>query len=250
MHKSQSYLIDYIYEENLSANAIVSRVLSEIEARKLQLNLREDACDYLYSATVSLGDALRGLNRGLFTWATVKLYYSVFYTMRARLALKGFCIFYIKMSPYSISSVPGKQAQKEKGPTHKVVMQLFRENNIDPFMLSQPIELKDPIDWLMNLRENANYKIARFTEPDVPEYFIKVNKFGVRRSCQEYISDTSALYLFDPDHAMVAYPISLIHRAFSEFQRENLSMQKKESKSFLNKLFSDKRGPFFSLLQV
>lgn len=250
MHKSQSYLVNDIYQENSPANLVQSHILSELEAEKLQLNLREDACDYLYSATVSLGDALCGLNRGLFTWATVKLYYSVFYTMRARLAFKGFCIFYIKTSPYSISSVPGKQAQKEKGQTHKVVMQLFRNNNIDPFMLSQPIELKDPIDWLMNLRENANYKIARFAEPEVPKYFMKVKKFGVRRACEEYISDTSTLHLFDPDHAMVAYPISLIRRAFSEFQRENLSIQKKESKSFLNELFSDKKGAFSSLLQV
>lgn len=250
MHKSQSYLVDYIYRENLSANAVSSHTLSEIEARILQLNLREDACDYLYSATVSLGDALCGLTRGLFTWATVKLYYSVFYTIRARLALKGFCIFYIKTNPYSIYSAASQQAQKEKGQTHKVVIKLFERKRIDDFMLSQPIELEDPVNWLMKRREDANYKIARFTEPCIPKHFIKLVDFGVRESCQAYLSDKSGRYMFDPDHAMVAYPISLIDRAFSEFHNENLSVQNNDSISFLNGVFSDKKGPFSSLLQV
>jgi hypothetical protein len=99
MHKSQNYLLTSIYPSSPSTTLIISHVLSAIEARKLQSYLKEDAVDYLYSAAVSLGDALCGVTRSLFTWATVKLYYSVFYAMRARLALKGFYLFYIGNRP-------------------------------------------------------------------------------------------------------------------------------------------------------
>lgn len=249
MHKSQKYLTTSIYPGTPSTALIVSHILSASEARKLKSSLKEDAVDYLYSAAVSLGDALCGATRNLFTWATVKLYYSVFYAMRARLALKGFCLFYIGKRPFSIFSEAGQLARKEEGQTHKLVMKLFGRHDLDHFMLSQPIGVENPLKWLMDLREDANYRNARFIEPNIPQHFIKLSKNGIRKSCQAYLCDKSALYLFDPDHAILAYPLSFIERTFLEFQGSGLSVQKKDDMSFIQELFSDEKGPLSILME-
>ena len=127
-------------------------------------------------------------------------------------------------------------------------MKLFRHHNLDPFLLSQPIGVEDPLDWLMNLREDANYKVARFVEPDIPEHFLKLSKIGIRRACQAYLTDK--IYLFDPDHAILAYPLALLERTCSAFQEYSLLMQKKEDITFLQGLFSDNKGPMAHVLKI
>jgi hypothetical protein len=61
---------------------------------RVQKALEEDAKDYYFSGLLSFVEALRGPPCGLSSWATVKLYYSVFYTLRAILALNEVAIFY------------------------------------------------------------------------------------------------------------------------------------------------------------
>lgn len=250
MHKSQHFLTNYLYAGSPESSLVVSQILTASDARRLQASLKEDAVDYLYSAAVSLGDALCGITRGLFTWSTVKLYYSVFYALRARLALMGVCLFYIGTRPYSISAQVGEIAKKEKGQTHKLVINLFRRHNLDPLILSQPIGFEDPLDWLMNLREEANYKTPRFTEPDTPEHFIKLSKIGIRKACHAYLSDTTAVYLFDPDHAILAYPLILLERSFIEFQTRGVCVQKKDDMIFMQGLFSDDKGPLSNVIKI
>ncbi len=250
MHRSQSYLTSVIYPRTTNKASIATRIISSSEALTLELLLKEDAADYLYSATVSLGDALGGITRGLFTWATVKLYYSTFYALRARLALKGLCLFYMGNHPFSIRAQAGQIASKEKGQTHKIVLDLFRRHNLDPFLLSQQIDMDDPLQWLMNLREEANYKVARFPEPNVPRHFVKLSQVGVRRACQSYISDNTATYIFDPDHAILAYPLSLIERSYADFHEHGLPPQRKEDMPFFLRILSDEKGTLAHVLKM
>lgn len=56
--------------------------LSAAEADRIRLLLREDAKDYYYSGLLSFIEALRGPQCGLYSWATVKLYYSVLHASR------------------------------------------------------------------------------------------------------------------------------------------------------------------------
>lgn len=152
MHNSQHYLVSCVYPAGANASAIVNSPLSQQQAGQLVVCLEKDACDYLHSASISFGDAISGIGRQLFTWATVKLYYSVFYALRARLALHNICLFYSGSKPYTVHGQAGALAKKEKGQTHKIVLNLFRVYGIDAYMLSQPIDLEDPLEWLTRLR--------------------------------------------------------------------------------------------------
>ena len=96
-----------------------------IEAADLEKILVEDACDNLFSAAVSIGDALQGLNSGFFSWSTIKLYYATFYSVRAIIALGRKCIFYIGRKPKWIEAQPGCMATKAKGLSHECILEFF-----------------------------------------------------------------------------------------------------------------------------
>src|ERR1035441_9769374 len=107
-----------------SSKAVVrSRSLTPVEAASLNNGLRADAADYYYSGWVSFLDALHGINRGFYTWATVKLYYTVFYTFRSSLALDDICAFHVDRSPFTVvAQVGGSPVSCTDPGTHKSVM--------------------------------------------------------------------------------------------------------------------------------
>jgi hypothetical protein len=97
MSRCQSYLEHIGFRPPLLG--VKHRQLIAGEAVTLRNCLQDDGGNSLYSAAVSLADALRGLREGFYTWATVKLYYSVFYTARCELALRNTALFYIGGNP-------------------------------------------------------------------------------------------------------------------------------------------------------
>jgi hypothetical protein len=102
----------------------------------------------------------------------------------------------------------------------------------------------------MYLREEANYKIARFPEPNVPRHFLKLYQVGIRRACQSYIDDQTAIYIFDPDHAILAYPLAMIERSYEDFYNCGLSPQKKDDLAFFRKILSDRRGAMAHVINI
>jgi len=245
-HQAQIY-INNIIAQKPAQYAIENHALNNTEASALLQRLSNDATSYIYSSIVSLADATLGINKGMFTWATVKLYYASFYAIRSLLASHGVCIFYIQTSPHKstlfvLDSKPGQLPKKGKGTTHKLVLETFKAHNIEPYILSQLIDLEEPLEWLMQKREEANYKIAKFSEPQVPKHFEKIIQYSLRRAIKDYLSDTSGLYLFDPDHAILSYPLRLIQIAYDKLLISNSLALTNEEIIYLRQLFCDKNG--------
>jgi hypothetical protein len=193
--------------------AIATKALTNAEALQLRAALTEDARDALYSGILTIGEAAQGLDRRLFTWATVKLYYSVFYLTRAMLEFGGAGLIYVGKTPYLWKAVAGERPEKRSGTTHAAVLEAFEQVVPGSLLLSQLIGADSPFAWLMARREAANYKVARFTEPSAPAHFRNVDRFGVRRLLSDYIGDDLHLFTFDPDHAMLAFPIETMKLA-------------------------------------
>jgi uncharacterized protein (UPF0332 family) len=220
------------------------------DAERLRQSLLTDAGNYYYSALVSFFDGFLDLDRHLYTWSTVKLYYSVFYTLRGLLALKGHCIYYCNGKPFSCSGdVVGVPSVVRKDSTHKVVLNLFGEAFAEDRLLSQPIAGEPALDWLVDRREEANYKQGRFPDPDVPAHFIQVTQLGFRRAINAYLADPSLFYAFDADHAMVAFPLATLMRLRAELRSQNLQVDTKGRK-FLSALGRDKGGRIAGLDQL
>jgi hypothetical protein len=186
--------------------------LTSQEALMLVGKLEDDSQKLIYSSLLSVAVGLRGLEQGYTTWPTVNFYYSCFYSVRAILALSGVCLYYDAKKPRWLECVAGKLPLQPpnavRGSTHKFVFEvfsrLFRNNPI----LSQTIDGLSPFEWLMRRREDANYNTARFIEPTESPFFSYVKNGMIRKLCIQYLRDVS--YAFDPDHALMAYPLMVL----------------------------------------
>ncbi|MDN2607100.1 hypothetical protein OB917_29060, partial [Klebsiella variicola] len=67
--------------------------LSASKLSDLKNAIRTDSTDVFYKASVSFLESLYSLRRGHSSWAIIKLYYSIFYSLRAFLLLEGYSIF-------------------------------------------------------------------------------------------------------------------------------------------------------------
>jgi hypothetical protein len=101
----------------------------------------------------------------------------------------------------------------------------------------------------MNKREAVNYRKARFSEPDGGEEFDFVNKYGLRKALQAYLNESSSLYVFDPDHAIISYPLRALQKVGDHLLTAAIHPTlSKEEKHFLQSLASDKDGKLSMLL--
>ncbi len=248
-HKAQVYINQSLFSDITSKTEIEKHALNNLEAANLLKHLRNDSTSYLYSAIISISDATVGIKNQSLTWATIKLYYATYYAIRSLLAMNGICIFYIKTTPkkstpFILNALPGKMARKSNiSQTHKLVLEEFMKQDIEPLILSQEIDGKNPLDWIIDKREEANYKNAKFIEPEIPNYFKKIVNLGVRRVIKEYLLDNSCLYSFDSDHAILAYPLKVVQIAYNQIHQIDRSLFQKDDVKYLCKLFNDQHGP-------
>jgi hypothetical protein len=218
--------------------------LSDAEALALALALQIDAKDYFQCGVISFVDALCSIERGFYSWATVKLYYAVFYALRARLALSGDCIFHVVTKPKVISARAGASTAKLPGNTHKAVLKRFQTIHSSDYFLSQDIAGEDPLDWFVDKREDANYRSARFVEPDIPPYFEFARHTPIRQMLTAYLSDD--VYVFDAEHAMIAFPFKLLRSLRASLRVDGLSPLLPSEIDFLKEKLRDRAGDILS----
>jgi hypothetical protein len=171
---------------------------------------------------------VNGIRSAYFSWATIKLYYVCFYAARVILAANGIAIFYVLEGkktgkPFSIFLKPGSAPHREIGQTHKVVWKVL-ERELPNNGLLELIDLEKAFDWMINLREEINYRNPKFPEPLVPSHFGVLSILGVETAVSTYVSDTSQLYTFDPAHAALAFPIECLKRAATALRRNSIHL--------------------------
>jgi hypothetical protein len=236
-----------------AGGTFLDRPITANEAAQIEQMLRIDAVNYLYSACVSIGDALHAIDRTLFTWATVKLYYSSFYLLRSLLALSGRAFTYDGTKPRTLMCRPGEAPTALGGTargTHQAVIAYFSKSFPSSPLLSQDIVSEMPFKWLMLRREEANYAAGRFGDPQCPNHFSTIVHFGVRRSTVDYIADKTFLYAFDPDHAMLALPVEALKQTIGHPNLNISANTDADARRFFRTLFSDKNGPMPDVLAL
>jgi hypothetical protein len=216
-------------------------VLNAAQATSLCEALKEDAKGAIFSALSSIADGLAGIQEGRFSWATVKLYYACLYFASAAICRAGYCVTYVGNSPCVLAATPGAQMVFKKGNSHLVIKDLYALLFPASSVNSQPISSVNAFDWVSGRREDVNYKMRKFMEPDVPVWFRYIASHDMRRTVVAYLEDP-ALYSHDEDHAMVALPIAMWleeHSSHSGFP--GLCLGDSE-KSHLRSRFRDRRG--------
>jgi hypothetical protein len=242
MPRADSYIAG-LFARNASKSVVRSKSLSQLEVTSLISGLHADAADFYYSGWISFLDALNGISKGFFTWPVVKLYYSVFYSFRAALAIDNVCAFHVNGSPFIVTAQPGQNptSSGDRG-THKAVLKTFERNNPNHPMVSQQIDLEDAVDWIIARRESANYGHPRFSEPDSRGELEYVAVNGLRKILNAYVAEVSLLYVFDPDHAMVAYPLRALQLIGDQVLAVSPPALSEPEKVFLRRHCKDNSG--------
>ena len=242
-HNAEDYVIT-----NVAPNG-VSAPLNHADAAYIERILREDAKDYLYSGLISLANAFASIRLRFYSWSTVKLYYATFYMIRGLLANAGICVCYLGTKPIVLKAAAGEQMRYPRGgrkaaTTHGIVLETAKRELPNDVIFSQPIAGMHAVDWMRERREEANYWHSRFVEPGIPDHMRMVNRTGLRRLITAYMGDLLS-YSFDPDHAIIAYPMLVCERL-----RQHISTAPgaptqpvdEDDQNYLRSLFVDNAG--------
>lgn len=186
--------------------------------------LESEIASYYYKSLLSYIESLPAIENKLFSWATVRLYYSVFYSIRAFLACENIAILRQRRSLYYIKAKEGETFKKCEDMTdHKgtilTLCRLFK--NLDP-LLSNNIENVSAYHWMMKKREEVNYKDIDFHDPNPPEFWETISSEMQHqdiKSIVEKLINDNWLYCFQEEYAILAVPtkrlmltVDTIHR--------------------------------------
>ena len=181
--------------------------ISHIDSVRLSEAAISDAKNIAQVAFATLCEGIAGASQNRFSWATVKLYYCAFHSLRARLLLSEQIVFYRGRTPYSILSLPGQTARRRSGNTHSAVFTIFSEMFPQNDLFVQEIEGMPPLRWLESKRNECSYALAPLPDPAVPAEFDLFLR-SRRSALQQFIYDDSLA--FDSDTAIIALPIWLL----------------------------------------
>jgi len=239
-------------------NTFESLELGTKECSVLEADLQEDAKDIYFKGLLSLCEAICSINRNLYSWATVKLYYSVFYFLRSSLAAKGYAIVRNK-SLYLLRVHRGERPKKKDAKRYRsdhtgminIYRDLFEESDI---LESNTIQDLNPYHWLMERRNQVNYSERKFHEPEWPHFLGAAAKQAEKRTLDSlvalYVDDPDYLYCFQSDHACLALPLKRALLTNGDFQDESLSTGLDDGKkTLLEKLMPLRSKPFQETFQ-
>lgn len=225
--------------------------LTAHQASTLKQKAEDDARAGLYSALITLADTFRALEQQFYSWSAIKLYYLASFLCRTHLALDGVAMFHIGTYPRWCEASPGSfpqnpprvAGQKGSETSHKMAFNLFVQRHPSSILLSQEIEAKPPPEWLQEQREYYNYRQGKFIEPDCPPCFSLTQERGVRIMLQTYVGDDKYTYTFDPDHALLAFPVLFLKIVRQRFLDGGVASLSAHDRQIVSTYWKDRFGP-------
>ena len=184
--------------------------LSTTQSSKLKEEINSDTVALFEKGLLSLFQGITDLNRGLTSWALVKLYYSTFYFLKAELNMAGFAIIRAKKI-YTINPAPRSKLIKYNNKAksdHGIVMELANKKlSSSDIMLSQKIEDVPCYSWMESRRNWVQYKRRNLSELSTTDFFFPKESMSYEDQINLFWNDSDPYYCFDPDYASLAIPL-------------------------------------------
>lgn len=186
--------------------------------------LRRDALDYFNNAVISFSEGIDSIYLKRFSWATVKLYYSVFYMLRASMACNGFALLR-NHSMYRLKlqtdEKPYATGNRKYNSTHSGTIAHYKEVfSGSDVLLTNKIDDTDVYQWLENVREIVNYRDVSFRDPeclDIWGVYKKALDNGDLGTLLDSIqNDVSYIYCFQEEYAVVAIPVKRMQQTIAD----------------------------------
>ena len=217
---------------------LTTSVLSVLDIQSLEIANETDRINYGINAILSFLEGIESIKSRHFSWGIIKLYYSIFYSLRYEILIHDYILVRCK-GLYILKLSDGEQFKEvrdnKKSGDHQLTIKAERDLVnagviIDP-VLDNEIDGESPYLWLMAQRERVNYRQQCFSDPESDDCVLRPYQDYISEDkCKElfelYTNDSMLVYLFDKDHSMIAIPFYRISRIF-----ENLPWNKVRSKT-------------------
>jgi len=237
--RAQQFIENSVGCNKIEHWASFRKQLEEFEATSsavfsLKAELLADAQSLYERSLLSFSSALLSIQKNTIGWALVKLYYSVFYSVRCTLALRQHCLIRNKCWYHLDLSNIGGKPQKLTGDKyrndHDTVLNLYiKLFHVGDFVLSNNIDGLNPFDWLMEIRNDSNYRSAKFSDPDWPASLVsnssKISLDELENLWRSVKDDASSVRVFQPDFAWLAIPAMQLKTATNELKIRGVTWQ-------------------------
>lgn len=237
--------------DTASGDFLACHPVSHIEHAQLLQAIQNDARGALQKALLSFASAMNGLRENSYSWSTVQLYYSIFYSLTVILICNRVGLFYYNRKPGLIEVRPGGSIRKltrseAAGGSHGSCLEVFRRQ-FPSHLLQTPIGGNEPLGWIKALREKVHYSDQKFSEPEIPMWFRKsVGSNDVRRLASAYSNDS--FYSFDPDHAAIAFPMLALKLAANEAKASSAVLEDSDRQYICN-MMADQKGRLSTMIE-
>lgn len=237
-HFLNNYLDSKSYDSVKSGDRLMD--IHVYEARQY---LKKDRDAFMLNGLLTFASAINAIKKNNYSWAFIQCYYTIFYLAEALLAINDFSVYYVKNSPFSIKISEGECFNKEKGNSHQVILSMYKRQFDGDSLLCGEIDDIHIIDWFNKKREEINYRMTPFSDPNPPSPLYIYDK-NLRNWLQTYRNDY--LYCFNSEHSYISFPLRLIDKVVAIYKEQNLI------NSFLNDIIikhissncSDSKGSF------
>jgi hypothetical protein len=196
---------------------------------QLRVALRTDTMNFFYNGVLSFAEGVDAAFQKRFSWATVELYYSLYYLIRASMASKGIAMLRCKTMyrlMVQIGEKPFSTNNKKYNTTHEGTISHYKDLfGQSDRLLSNHIEDDDVYQWMMNAREIVNYRSAAFSEPECLEiwdYFSQSIDEGNFTDILEQLENDPYVMCFQEEYAVVAIPIKRLQQTILDLLNANL----------------------------
>lgn len=193
---------------------------------------KNDAYNYYFNGILTLSEGLRGLRKGNYSWSVIKLYYSVFYLIRASMYIKNIPFIRQKQLYYldlRVGATPVRKNNKKYNSDHQGTIwhyyDLFKDVDI---LLSNKIEEVESYMWLMGKRELVNYRINKFKEPSEYSFLTYFIDQGFDENFRNIILNEindSFINCFQKETAVLSLPIKRLLETNKDFKNSNPNKQ-------------------------
>ncbi len=203
----------------------------------------KDAVGFYYNALVSFALGLHSISKKDYSWASVQLYYSVYYSCRAVLGFDKY-ILIRKGDLFKLKIKDAERTQKSSSRNdHKATIDFYKSiYGQTDYLLSNNIDNVDFYTWIATIREITHYKQNHFKEPDHLNIFdIIVSDLKSGKMIGELLEKFSTnwnLYCFQEEYAAITGPYHLlidVHQKYTQ-QAERISIQQRK---YIEKIFKN-----------
>ena len=236
--------------QNVPKSEYEKRTLSAEDVVGMSVCLDEEIAHYYYKALLSYIGGLVAISKQCYSWATVQLYYSTFYSLRSFLAcnkvvflragINRSILLYVEINEGK--NYKRSPEQNDHKGTIKLQKLLYGSQDV---LLSQNMtdgaESITAYEWMAKRREEVNYKDIEFRDPNPFDYWVEIvkmiNNKGLSRTVKTMVEDQWRL-CFQDEYGVLGIPTKRLLLTSQELVNSNVHLNSPGKFGYINDLLS------------